>query len=168
MPSSKHVILSLLLPALVSCVQSTLASCNHNLPGVGTFMNHATYSFNGNSLPAGLYKNTDTVGGKPFGRTYDPRLVTVSGGYLNLIVPGGQKTSPIRGAGVNTVANDILYASVRTKAIFSAIPGTVQSKSSQANPIQSNPILPERYLLPIWETNLFRHNAKGGNSHCTA
>jgi hypothetical protein len=129
MLSSNSIIVSLLIPALALCVPTKRAPCSFNAPGAGTFTNHATYSFDGSSLPAGLYPNTDSVGGTPFARTYDPSLVSVSGGYLNLKVPGGQSSSPIRGAGVNTAANNILYASVRTQAIFSTVPGTVQSKS---------------------------------------
>jgi hypothetical protein len=130
MHSGKGIILSLLLllPALALCIPTKRSPCSYDVPGVGTFRNHVIYSFDGNTLPAGLYPNTDTVGGAHFVRTYDPNLVTVSGGYLNLKVPGGQSSSPIRGAGINTLANNILYASVRTKAIFSTVPGTVQSR----------------------------------------
>jgi hypothetical protein len=128
MHSSKSILVSLLLPALVLCVPAKRATCSFVAPGTGTFTNHAIYTFPGTTLPAGLYKNLDSVGGTPYSRIGDAALVTVSGGYLNLKVPGGQKSSPIRGAGVNTVASDILYASVRTKAIFSSVRGTVQSK----------------------------------------
>lgn len=129
MPSSVSIFLPLLLlPALALSFPTKRATC-FDAPGAGTFTDHATYSFDGDTLPAGLHKNTDTVGGTPFYRTYDPSLATVSDGYLILKVPGGQTSSPIRGAGIETDAHDILYASVRTQAIFSSVPGTVQSKS---------------------------------------
>lgn len=155
--------LSLLLPALALCVPTKRAVCSYNAPGAGTFTHHATYSFDGDTLPAGLRPNTDTVGGTPFTRTYDPSLVSVSGGYLNLKVPGGQNTSPIRGAGVNTVTGDILYASVRTEAIFSSVPGTVQSKSpclhstaSSISPSQSGNT-PIFHPKPLWLTSFIYH-----------
>lgn len=129
MYSTSTVLISL-LPALALSIPTKRASCSFDLPGIGSFSHHETYSFGGSSLPAGLRAKADNVGGSPFARSYDPSLVSVSGGHLNLKVPGGQNSSPIRGAGVNTVAGDILYASVRTKAIFSTEPGTVQSKSS--------------------------------------
>ena len=129
MPSTRSFSLSLLLPALALSVPTNTASCTYNALGVGTFTHHAIYSFDGHALPAGLRPNTDTVGGAPFTRIYDPSLLTFSDGYVNLRVPGGQRSSPIRGAGINTVAGNILYASVRTNAIFSRVPGTVQSQS---------------------------------------
>ena len=156
MLSSASNLLFLLLPTLALCVpakKQTTAVCSHEAPGAGTFTNHAVYTFDGNTLPAGLTPNTDTVGGTPFTRTYDRSLVSVSGGYLNLKVPGGQNTSPIRSAGVNTIANNILYASVRTKAIFSSVEGTVQSKSSHhRHRIRSGVTFPIRkptYTIPF-------------------
>lgn len=131
MPSTRTTVpslLLLLLPALALCAPSKRATCSYTLPDVGTFTNQALFTFDGDSLPAGLVPNTDTVSSTPFSRVYEPSLLTVSGGYLNFKVPGGQTSGPIRGAGVNSVARNILYASVRTKAIFSDVPGTVQSE----------------------------------------
>ena len=50
--------------------------------------------------------------------------VSIQSPYLQLTVPGGQKTSPIQGGEVYTSVSDILYASVRTVAIFSPVAGT--------------------------------------------
>ena len=61
--------------------------------------------------------------GAPFSRTSVSKLATVSDGYLNLEVPGGQTSAPIQCASVQTQEGDIKYASVRTTAIFSAEPG---------------------------------------------
>lgn len=109
------------------CLPCKEAGHGHDIPGVGIFSNHAFYSFQGSELPDGLYPNTDRVGGAHFERIYESDLVSVSDGYLNLLVPGGQVSGPIRGSGVNTKANNILYASVRTQAAFSHVPGTIQS-----------------------------------------
>ncbi|OLN85818.1 hypothetical protein CCHL11_09221 [Colletotrichum chlorophyti] len=49
--------------------------------------------------------------------------VAVSGGYLQLKVPGGQKNRPIKGGEVVTTVNNIKYASVRTVAVFTENPG---------------------------------------------
>lgn len=136
MPCSKNIILSLVLPALAMCIPTKRASCGYDVPGVGTFAHHAIYSFDGSALPDGLYPNTDQVGGAPFTRCYEASLISVSGGYLNLRVPGRQSSGPIRGAGINTRANNILYASVRTRAIFSTVPGTVQSTRATLLPDQ--------------------------------
>ena len=127
-PCSISLILFLVLPTLGMRLPSNEGGCGHNVPGVGTFSNHVIYSFDGSTLPDGLYPNADQVVGTPFARKYEPDLVSVSDGYLNLRVPGGQGSSPILGSGVNTIANNILYASVRTTALFSAVPGTVQSR----------------------------------------
>ena len=53
----------------------------------------------------------------------DTSLVSVTGGYLNMKVPGGQTTSPIKTAQIQTTETDMLYASVRTTAILASVPG---------------------------------------------
>jgi hypothetical protein len=138
MLSNTIILCSLLFPALALSVPTKRQVCSFDAPGAGTFNHHDTFSFEGDSLPTGLYPNQDTVGGTPFSRNYDQALISVSGGYLNLKVPGGQNQSPIQGASVDTVTNDILYASVRTKASFSSIPGTVQSMPSPFSPFRKH------------------------------
>lgn len=106
------------------------------VPGTGTFANKSVYTFEGNSLPAGLsasnYNVDDRSGGAPYNHVFTSKNVTVSGGFLNLKVPGGQKPSskiPITSAEVVT-DKKMLYGSVRTNAIFSVVPGTCHGKSS--------------------------------------
>ena len=111
-----------------SPLSSTTASSGacSTVAGVGSFANHVTYDFSTlSSLPDGLTSvtETDPAGTAPFSRTYDPSLTTVTGGYAQLTVPGGQSSSPIRGASFQTTANDILYASVRTTAILTGTKG---------------------------------------------
>ena len=83
------------------------------------------------SLPAGLVASTsvvnDTAGNSHalYNHQFTPAQVSVSGGYLNLKVPGGQTTSPIQSAEVGTCQENILYASVRIIGIMGHSPGTV-------------------------------------------
>ncbi|EXJ54183.1 hypothetical protein A1O7_09520 [Cladophialophora yegresii CBS 114405] len=105
------------------------------VPGVGTFQKRAVYIFDGCSLPAGLWKSnytiqSRTVGQIPYNVRFDPANVQLCNGFLTLAVPGGQQPTQadnyaIRCAEVTTIDQNILYASVRTKAIFSQEPGTV-------------------------------------------
>lgn len=69
------------------------------------------------------------AGSAPHSQKYTPAQVTISEGTLQLQVPGGQSTSPIHGAEVQTVNEDILYASVRTTVQVSDIGGTCHGKS---------------------------------------
>jgi Glycosyl hydrolases family 16 len=112
------------------------------IPGTGVFRNKRTYTFTGNSLPAGLsasdyfvadtqYYSTDYI---PFNHRFEPGNVRIAGGMLSLIVPGGQNPvsptqddpegTPIRSGEIVTNECNIQYASVRTNAIFSKEPGT--------------------------------------------
>jgi hypothetical protein len=108
-----------------------------NVPGVGHFKKRAVYTFEGGSLPDGLQASNYTVacrsvsGGSsiPYNEIFDPVNVRLSRGFLNLTVPGGQTPTEaqnfaVSGAEVTTVEQNILYASVRTNAIFSKVPGT--------------------------------------------
>lgn len=105
--------------------------------GVGTFQNRAVYTFDGKTLPHGLYPSNYTVACRdtvppiqiPYNEQFDPANVRVAQGFLNLKVPGGQaptdaNNNAISCAEVTTSANNILYGSVRTRAIFSSEPGT--------------------------------------------
>lgn len=107
------------------------------VPGVGSFMNQAVYSFKGNTFPDGLRKSNYTIYSSeatephriPHNIRYDPANVRCQKGYLNLTVPGAQNPNSSSDNAVNcaevaTVEDDILYASVRTRAIFSKEPGT--------------------------------------------
>jgi Glycosyl hydrolases family 16 len=118
--------------------QPTQNSCGQwVVPGTGTFTNKSLFTFTGSTLPAGLsasnYEVDDQSGGAPFNHVFDPANVAISGGYLNLKVPGGQNpTSNTAISSAEIVTNtNILYGSVRTNAILSTVPGTCQGKSSQ-------------------------------------
>ena len=64
------------------------------------------------------------AGTAPFSQMYNSDQVSISDGTLQLKVPGGQTTSPIYGAEVQTTVQDILYGSVRTSVQVSEVPGT--------------------------------------------
>lgn len=124
-----------------SSAQPTQNSCGQwVVPGTGNFANKSVFNFAGSSLPAGLsasnYEVDDQNGGAPYNHVFEPANVAVSGGYLNLKVPGGQKpteNTAISSAEVVTNTN-MLYGSVRTNAIFSTVPGTCQGKFSRVLP----------------------------------
>ncbi|RMZ86409.1 hypothetical protein DV736_g6365, partial [Chaetothyriales sp. CBS 134916] len=101
-------------------------SSQWTVPDIGVFNNKVVYTFNGNTLPDGLtasdYVVQDRLGGAPFDHQFTPANVQVSNGFLNLLVPGGQSPSnsdSLKCAEVITSIPNILYASVRTNAIFS-------------------------------------------------
>jgi hypothetical protein len=114
------------------------------LPDGQRFRNRKVYTFNGASLPAGLQASEDfiqdttyrNINNIPYNHRFDAVNVKVSNGFLNLKVPGNQHPSsptrnnpngtPISCAEVITTECNIKYASVRTKAILSNVPGTCQ------------------------------------------
>jgi len=114
-----------------------LSACGKTIEGAGTFMQSATYTFPGTTLPSGLIASSDQLirdqaSGAPFNHIFQASNVFVKDGYLNIKVPGAQipASAPdqaISSGEVFTEVSDILYASVRTHAIFSTEPGTCQS-----------------------------------------
>ena len=85
-------------------------------------------------LPSWLVASDNTVqdtSSNPnalYDHRFVPGNVAVSGGYLNLKVPGGQTSGPIRSAEVATSISNILYASVRVNAILTSEPGVVDGR----------------------------------------
>lgn len=115
----------------------------HNVEDVGTFTQLAVYTFADNVWPKqGLMSSNDQPirdqnHGAPYNHIFLSSNVVVADGYLQIKVPGGQTPSTAQGADitaqnaisageVTTTDNGILYASVRTHATFSTVPGTVQ------------------------------------------
>lgn len=91
-----------------------------------SYANRAIFDFStGTTLPAGLRRSTYPVGGT---HVYEAANAVVSGGYLNLKVPGGQTAQPYRSGEVVTAVTNIRYASVRTVAIFSEPRGVCNGK----------------------------------------
>lgn len=97
------------------------------------FANKKVWTFNGKSLPEGLYSSDYQVGNT---HVYTPSGVKVRNGYLELTVPGGQKSKPYKSAEVATEIENIKYASVRTTAILSEPAGVCNGTFNQ--PSQSS------------------------------
>ncbi|KAF2837084.1 glycoside hydrolase family 16 protein [Patellaria atrata CBS 101060] len=103
-----------------------------NVPDVGLFKHHDTFTFTGSSVPDGIYvsdgelvRDTQQPGtGATFDHIFNARNVRVRNGFLELVVPGRQTTSPLESGQVGTWADDMLYLSARTTATFSSVPGT--------------------------------------------
>ena len=109
-----------------------------NVAGVGRFNHYASTTFTGSVLPNWLIASDNTVqdtSSNPnalYDHTFVPSNVAVSGGYLNLKVPGGQTSGPIRSAEVATSISNILYASVRVNTILTSEPGVVDGRRCDA------------------------------------
>ncbi|KIV97745.1 hypothetical protein PV10_01455 [Exophiala mesophila] len=146
---------------------------------VGTFSNKAVYTFSGDTLPDGLYASDYTVQnrlgddgprtGTLYNHRFDPANVQLSNGFVRLIVPSGQRPNrrpdkAISCAEIATTESNIISASVRTRAVFSKVPGTCHGMFFYKNDTQEIDI---EYLtdptslsnngprepIPIWYTN---------------
>jgi hypothetical protein len=113
-------------------------SCMITVNGVGRFNQYVKYDFaKWTSFPLGLSISNYGIQADPnddehpFDQYYGPNNVILKRGRpLQLRVPGGQTKSPIQGAEITTAYDDILYASVRTVAKVSSVPGTCHGNSS--------------------------------------
>ncbi|KAI5200398.1 concanavalin A-like lectin/glucanase [Aureobasidium subglaciale] len=111
---------------------TTEKSCMHTVPGVGRFNQYVKYNLaDWSNFPLGLSISNYGITADPnddehpFDQYYGPGNVILKKGQpLKLRVPGGQKKSPIQGAEFTTAYDDVLFASVRTVAKVSAVPGT--------------------------------------------
>ncbi|KAH7215709.1 concanavalin A-like lectin/glucanase domain-containing protein [Fusarium oxysporum] len=123
------------------------------------FANKKVWTFNGKSLPEGLYSSDYPVGKT---HVFTPSGVKVRNGYLELTVPGGQKSKPYKAAEVATEIENIKYASVRTTAILSEPAGVCNGmffyqSDSQETDIEwlSDPKSESNYdgIRRLWFTN---------------
>jgi hypothetical protein len=89
------------------------------------FDNHVTWTFEGGSLPQGLYASNYPVGST---HLYRSENVNIRDGYLELLVNGGQTSMPYTCGEVATEVANIRYASVRTVAIFTEPAGVCNGK----------------------------------------
>jgi hypothetical protein len=92
------------------------------------FDHHSYWSFDGGDLPEGLRRSTYTVGDGS--RVFTPDNAIVGGGYLDLLVNGGQTAMPYRSGEIVTAENNIRYASVRTVGILSEPAGVCNGTST--------------------------------------
>lgn len=119
--------------------------CSYNIEGVGRFKNKKVFTFY-NGLPEGLYASEyivyDQYDGAPYNHAFQSKNVVSDGDFLNLIVPGETREASqipnqaISSAEIVTTENKILYASVRTNAIFSQVPGTCHGTPSPCNHLE--------------------------------
>lgn len=108
------------------------------MPGAGKFKNKKEFTFFQTGLPDGLYASDyvvyDTYNGLPYNHKFETPNVYSDGDFLNLRVRGTTNPSMLQDQAVScgevvTTENNILYASVRTNAIFSDVPGTCHGKA---------------------------------------
>ncbi|KAF5655176.1 glycoside hydrolase family 16 [Fusarium heterosporum] len=134
------------------------------------FTNRKIWTFNGKSLPEGLYASGYKVGNT---HIYKESGVTLKKGYLELTVPGGQKKKPYKCAEVATEMENIMYASVRTTAILSEPAGVCNGmffyqSDSQETDIEwlSDPNSQSNYdgIRRLWLTNQ-DNNGDGEPTH---
>lgn len=107
--------------------------CTYNVEGAGKFKNKKVFTFFQPGLPDGLYASKytvyDTYGNLPYNHKFETSNVYSDGDFLNLKVQGTNNPSTLPDKAIScaeivTTENNILYASVRTNAIFSTVPGT--------------------------------------------
>lgn len=118
--------------------QPTFDGCMYTIPEAGKFKNKKEFMFFQPGLPDGLYASDytvyDTYSGLPYNHKFETPNVYSDGDFLNLRVqgttnPGSLQDQAISCGEIVTTENNILYASVRTNAIFSDVPGTCHGKS---------------------------------------
>jgi hypothetical protein len=110
------------------------------------FANKKVWTFNEKTLPEGLYASDYPVGKT---HVFTSSNVKLNNGYLELSVPGGQKSKPYKSAEVATEIDNIMYASVRTTAILSEPAGVCNGKSQELNWIDTLLIILRNVLLRI-------------------
>ncbi|MCJ1475937.1 hypothetical protein MMC13_004601 [Lambiella insularis] len=103
------------------------SGCLWEVSGSGSFTHSQTFDFtNMIDFPTADLSISNygvEAGTAPHSQMYNSDQVSVGDGSLQLKVPGGQATSPIYGAEVQTTIRDILYGSVRTMVQISEVPG---------------------------------------------
>ena len=106
------------------------------MAGSGSFTHTQTFDFTQtNDFPTGDLAISNygiEAGTAPYSQMYNSDQVSIYDGTLQLKVPGGQTTSPIYGAEVQTTVQDILYGSVRTTVQVSEVPGTCHGNTRDA------------------------------------
>ena len=110
-----------------SSAQPVQSGCVWVVDGAASFTHHQIFDFTQmTNLPSGLVVSTDPIpaGSAPFSQHYTADNIAVTGGTLQLKVPGGQTASPILGAELATADKDILYGSVTTTVQISSVAGT--------------------------------------------
>ncbi|KAH0435484.1 hypothetical protein CcaCcLH18_04876 [Colletotrichum camelliae] len=124
---------------LVRSPKPTFVDNSYVINDDARFAYNLFFNFTGaTKLPDGLYTSVYTVGEGT--HQYTTGNVNVAGGYLQLKVPGSQKSMPYTGGEIATTEDRILYASVRTVAILSEPAGVCNGMFLYHNDTQETDI----------------------------
>lgn len=93
-----------------------------------------TFTFGGNALPTGLTASNYIVTDSPKHHRFIPQNAYVSGGYLDLLVNGGQEHESVVLSAEVTTDFKVESASVETHAILSNEPGVCNGQSFTSRP----------------------------------
>lgn len=93
-----------------------------------TYASTTTFTFAGAALPTGLVASDWPIGEAPYQHEYKPENAVVSGGFLNLIVNGGQQDDEVIWSGEVSTDFTVSSARVETYAILSDVPGVCNGK----------------------------------------
>lgn len=93
-----------------------------------------TFTFPGNALPTGLANyysrvNDTTSVGAPKDHEFEPSMSYVEGGFLNLLVPGGQQNDQVVWSAEVQTTFTVRAARVDTWAILTETPGVCNGTS---------------------------------------
>jgi hypothetical protein len=88
-----------------------------------SYASTTTFTFAGAALPTGLVASNWNIGDAPYQHEYKPENAVVSGGFLNLIVNGGQEGDEVITSGEISTDFTVASARVETYAILSNVPG---------------------------------------------
>ncbi|KAM0713438.1 hypothetical protein Q7P37_010400 [Cladosporium fusiforme] len=111
---SKCLLVSPLLAAAASALPQEYAS-----PAQQEYASTTTFAFSGTALPTGLVRSNWPVGE----HQYVNENAVVEGGFLNLIVPGGQKKSEVIAGGEISTTFKMSAARVETYAVLTDVEG---------------------------------------------
>jgi hypothetical protein len=124
----------------------SLLSFTYAVPAM-KFAATTTWKFEGNTLPTGLVKSTGTVEGAEglLDHRFDKKNVYVEGGYLNLLVPGGQEGKQVISTAEVATAFSTLYGSVRVEAILTEVAGVCNGMSRKSSIFPSPKLVLQAY-----------------------
>ena len=115
--------------ASTNVVERSASEQCYSVSNVGSFNTHLSIDFTTlSSLPSSLEASTYTVGAgtAPYARQFSTsNIIPQVGQPLQMLVPGGQTTSPIQSAQMTTSYDDVLYGSIRTVAKASSVAGAI-------------------------------------------
>lgn len=93
-----------------------------------TYTKSKTFTFTGSNLPKGLVASDYVVQDSPKHHEFVPQNVYVLGGYLNLLVNGGQQNDAVIWSGEVSTDFTVASARVETYAILTNVPGVCNGK----------------------------------------